>query len=154
MSDSGGITRCGQVATVLVFCLAIGACVGPALSSEDYRRKAVTSLEQVLATAAGVRIAVNAAVEDRSFPTATAVPMRTHEETASWVYTAFTTRQPPPGSDHVRETVEPVLSDAAALLAEIRIAANRSDTPRLRRLEGRLDDLTQRVERSLREVQP
>lgn len=153
MSDRAGPAACWRVAAVLVVCLVTAGCVGPALTDEDYRGKAVASLEQVQATLAGVTISVQAAVEGRSFATATAVTVRTHEETASWVHSAFTTRQPPPGSDDVREAVAPVLSDAATLLAELRIASNRSDTARLRQLEGQLDELTQRVERSLREVQ-
>ncbi len=153
MDDRAGPAANWRVATVLVACLVVPGCVGPALRDEDYRAKAVTSLEQVQATIAGVRIALDAAVEGRSFPTTTAVTVRTHEETALWVHTAFTSRQPPPGSDHVRETVAPVLSDTATLLADMRIAANRSDAPRLRRLEAQLDDLTERVERSLREIQ-
>ena len=130
------------------------ACVGPALTEESYRRKAVASLEQVDATVAGTRIALDAAVNGRSFSTATAVNVRQHEETVSWVHSAFSTRQPPPGADGIRDAVVPLLADAAALMAEIRIAANRSDVEQLGRRKTELTDLTERIDRALGEVRP
>ncbi len=140
------------VAVFVVFSLLTAACVGPALTHDAYRRKAVASLEQVHATIAGTSIALEAAVAGRSFSPATAVNVRQHEETVSWVHTAFATRQPPPGTGRIRAAVVPVLSDAAALLAEIRIAANRSDDAQLRRQRSQLDELSDRVDRALREV--
>lgn len=121
------------VISIMLVSLFTSACVGPALTEVSYRRKAVASLEQVDATIAGASIALEAAVDGRSFSTATAVNVRQHEETVSWVHSAFATRQPPPGTDGIRDAVVPVLADAAALMAEIRIAANRSDVEQLHR---------------------
>lgn len=128
------------------------ACVGPALRDDDYRRKAVASLEQVAATVAGVKIALDASIDDRSFPTATAVNVRRHEDTVAWAHTAFATRQPPPGTDRIRAAVVPVLAEASSIMADVRIAANRTDREELREQRRRLDELTRRVERVLGEV--
>lgn len=140
------------IAVVVVVSLLASACVGPALTEESYRRKAVASLEQLHATVAGASVALEAAVDGRSFSTATAVNVRQHEETVSWVQSAFVTRQPPPGADGIRAAVVPVLADAAALMAEIRIAANRSDVQQLRRQQTDLDELSERINRVLGEV--
>lgn len=142
------------ITSILVVSLFTTACVGPALTEESYRRKAVASLEQLHATVAGARIALEAAVGGRSFSTATAVNVRQHEETVSWVHSAFATRQPPPGADGIRDVVVPVLADAAALMTEIRIAANRSDIEQLRRRNTELADMAERIERALGEVRP
>lgn len=154
LSRSGGSRVALVVASILALSLLTGACVGPALTEESYRRKAVASLEQLDATVAGANIALEAAVGGRSFSTATAVNVRQHEETVSWVHSAFATRQPPPGADGIRDTVVPVLADAAALMAEIRIAANRSDVEQLRRRKNELTGLSERIDRALGEVRP
>lgn len=140
----------------MALCVALfgAGCVGPALDEGAYRDKAVASLERLHATIAGTRIALDAALGGRSFAPATAVTVRQHEETVSWVHTAFATRQPPPGTDAIREAVVPVLSDAASLFAEVRIAANRGDEDALRRQRSQLDELSRRIDRVLGEVRP
>lgn len=140
------------VRLVLVLALLASACVGPALRDDDYRRKAVASLEQVHATVAGVKVALDASIDDRAFATVTAVNVRRHEDTVSWAHTAFATRQPPPGTDRIRAVVVPVLAEASSVMADVRIAANRTDREELRKQRRRLDQLTAEVERVLHEV--
>ena len=154
MDRAGRCTPGRPVATLVLLALLATACVGPALRDGDYQRKAVASLEQLEATIAGTRVALDAALDDRSFATSTVVTLRHHEETVDWTHTAFATRQPPPGTDGIRAAVVPLLADAAAVMADIRIAANRTDTPALRQQQRRLDELVARVERALREVRP
>lgn len=138
--------------TLVVFALVLSACVGPALTEQDYRRKAIASLERVDSAAAATSIALDVAVQGRSFAASTAVTVRGHEETVSWTHSAFATRQPPPGTDRIRAATEPVLAEAAALMAEIRIAANRSDAQRLSHLRDRLDELDVRVQEALEQA--
>lgn len=112
------------------------------------------SLEQVRSSLAGVRVALEVAVEGRSFAPATAVNVRQHEETVSWAHSAFATRQPPPGTSEIRSTAEPVLAEAAAFMAEVRIAANRADRARLREQLSEIDDLIRKVEVTVSDVRP
>lgn len=140
----------------MLLCISLfgSACVGPALTEGTYQDKAVASLERLHATIAGTRIALDAALAGKSFAPATAATVRQHEETVSWVHSAFATRQPPPGTDPIRKAVVPVLSDAAALFADLRIAANRVDDEALRRHRSQLDELSERIDHALREVRP
>lgn len=140
------------VRLAVVVSLIATSCVGPALRDDDYRRKAVASLEQVTSTIAGVKVALDAALDDRAFAAATAVNVRRHEDTVSWAHTAFATRQPPPGTDDIRAAVVPVLAEASSIMADVRIAANRTDREDLREQRRRLDELTGRIERVLDEV--
>lgn len=140
------------VRLAVVVSLVATACVGPALRDADYQRKAVASLEQVTSTVAGVKVALDASLEDRAFAAATAVNVRRHEDTVSWTHTAFASRQPPPGTDHIRAVVVPVLAEASSIMADVRIAANRTDREELEKQRRRLDELTGRIERVLGEV--
>ncbi|MBW3618837.1 MAG: hypothetical protein KY461_01215 [Actinobacteria bacterium] len=152
MTRSGRRTPGRPAVLLVLLTLLATACVGPALRDDDYRRKAVASLEQLEATIAGTEVALDAAIAGRSFATSTAVTLRQHEETVSWTHTAFASRQPPPGTDAIRAAVVPLLAEASAVMGDIRIAANRTDVRRLAELRGRLGELGGRVEGSLREV--
>jgi outer membrane murein-binding lipoprotein Lpp len=133
--------------------LVLGGCVGPARTSDDYTRKASTSVHDVRSAVETARLGVDAAAGDRASGPYLSVLLSGAEEQASSVQSTFDSIQPPnQAADRVRDDVDGLLGQAVSVLGDVRIAARRGDTagitgqgPALADLSRRLGELEDRL---------
>ena len=131
----------------LALALLLGACVGPARTSDAYAGKASTSLQDSRSAVETARLAVDAAEGDRATGPYLSVLLADAEEQAASVQTTFASIQPPnEESDRLREEVDALLGEATSLLADLRIAARRGDTAGLVEKRAELENLSRRIE--------
>jgi hypothetical protein len=133
--------------------LVLGGCVGPARTSDDYVRKASTSVHDVHSAVETARLGVDGVARDRTTGPYASVLLGQAEEQASSVQSTFDSVQPPNrDSDRLRDEVDGVLTDAVSVLGDVRIAARRGDNagiaaqgPALADISKRLSDLEDRL---------
>lgn len=124
----------------------LGGCVGPARTSDDYTRKASTSLHDTRSAVETARLGVDAAAGDRATGPYLSVLFADAEEQASSVQSTFDSIQPPDrDADRLRDDVDDLLSEAVSALSDLRIAARRGDTPALTAQGPALEDLSRRL---------
>lgn len=143
------------VRTLVAVALAavLGACVGPARTSDAYTGKASTSLHDTRSAVETARLAVDAAAGDRATGPYLSVLLSEAEKQASSVQSTFDSIQPPDArSDRLRDDVDALLTEAVSDLGDLRIAARRGDTggvtekgPQLEELSRRLAELEERL---------
>ncbi len=122
------------------------ACVGPARTSDDYTRKASTSLHDTRSAVETARLAVDAAAGGRASGPYLSVLLSDAEEQASSVQSTFASIQPPNReSDQLRDDVGSLLSEAVSVLSDLRIAARRGDTAGITGKGPALDDISRRI---------
>jgi hypothetical protein len=121
-------------------------CVGPARTSDDYTRKASTSLHDTRSAVETARLGVDAASGGRATGPYLSVLLGDAEEQASAVQSTFASIQPPNrDADRLRDDVDKLLSEAVSVLADLRIAARRGDTAGITDKGPALDDLNKRL---------
>lgn len=134
------------VAAVLV----VASCAGPSRTDEDYANKAAQTAQAMASLLETASLAADASAGGDLFPTFTSVLMSEMEDDASGVSTAFLTRQPPgEKADRIRADLAPLLEDAEAVLADLRIAAFRNQPDELARIAHEIEpvlDGLQRIE--------
>jgi len=124
----------------------LGGCVGPARTSDDYARKASTSIHDCRSAVETARLAVDAATGGRATTAYLSVLLGQAEEEAASIQSTFESIQPPnAAADRLREDVDALLSDAVSLLADLRIAARREDTDDLTSRGPELKDVSDRL---------
>jgi hypothetical protein len=132
--------------TALAVAVLCTACVGPARTSNDYTRKASTSLHDTRSAVETARLGVDAASAGRATGPYLSVLLADAEEQASAVQSTFASIQPPNrDSDRLRDDVDKLLSEAVSVLADLRIAARRGDTAGITDKGPALDDLNERL---------
>jgi hypothetical protein len=133
--------------------LVLGGCVGPARTTDDYTRKASTSVHDVHSAVETARLGVDAVAHDRTTGPYASVLLGQAEEQASSVQTTFDSVQPPnERADRLRDEVDVLLTQAVSVLGDVRIAARRGDNagvtgqgPALVDISKRLSDLEDRL---------
>ena len=133
--------------------LVLGGCVGPARTTDDYTRKASTSVEDVHSAVETARLGVDAVARDRTTGPYASVLLGQAEKQASSVQSTFDSVQPPNhDADRLRDEVDSVLTEAVSVLGDVRIAARRGDNdgitaqgPALADISKRLSDLEDRL---------
>jgi len=130
----------------LVLLAALSGCIGPARTTDDYRRKASTSLQDTGSAVESARLAVDAAARDRATGPYLAVLLGKAEEQATSVQSTFDSVQPPDhGADRLRHEVDGLLGEAVSVLADLRIAARRDDSDAIIGNGAPLEDLSGRL---------
>lgn len=125
---------------------ALGACVGPARTSQSYTKKASHSVQDTRSAVETARLAVDAADGDRATGPYLSVLLGQAEEEASSVQTTFDSVQPPnEASDRLRDDVDGLLGEAVSDLGDLRIAARRGDTGGIAEKRAALADLSRRL---------
>lgn len=112
--------------------LALAGCAGPSRSYDDYTHKAANTAEAAGSEVQTARLAVDAAVRHRAFGPYLSVLLGRTETELDSIQSTFGSVQPPDQrSDALRSKLGDLLSQAADVLADLRIAVRR----------GRLDQL-------------
>ncbi len=124
--------------------IAAAACAGPSRSDDDYTNKAAQTAQAMGSLLETARLGADAVEKDRTIAPFTSVLMREMEGDASGVQSAFLTRQPPSATAvELRARVAPILNDATSVLADLRIAAYRTDVDALSRAAERIPAITE-----------
>ncbi|HEX8805031.1 MAG TPA: hypothetical protein VF743_12585 [Acidimicrobiales bacterium] len=152
--NARGIGRGARgLAVGLVAAAAVGAVagcvqpVGPARTAEDYELKAADTAETVVSAVRTAEIGADVAHRDRAFPPYVAVVLGEAESDAAAALDTFESVQPPgPSSDHLRAELADLVDPAVDALADLRIAARRSDGDALAAAARGLEDLARPLE--------
>jgi hypothetical protein len=119
------------------------ACVGPALTEDAYRDKAVESARAMISALETGRLAAVQASDHRLWPTTIAVILTDAEGDAASIEGQFASIQPPDrGADDARNRLTPLLERAADHLSGLRVWARRGDLERLSELARTLIPVT------------
>jgi hypothetical protein len=126
--------------------LVLGGCVGPARTTDDYTRKASTSVHDVHSAVETARLGIDAVAGDRTTGPYASVLLGQAEEEASSVQSSFDSVQPPNrDSDRLRDEVDDLLTQAVSVLGDVRIAARRGDNAGVTAQAAALADISQRL---------
>jgi hypothetical protein len=116
------------VAPLAALILAATACTGPARTTSAYQAKSVDTADEVVSASRTVLLVARLGDEERSFATTIAVTVTDAESDADTARDAFTSIQPPDAeSDQLRAALLPTVEQACDVIAEVRIAARRSE---------------------------
>jgi hypothetical protein len=108
--------------------VAVAGCVGPARTYDDYRLKAVSTVETTRSAIGTAHLAIDVARRGRTFTPYATVVVSEAEDDASSAQATFDSVQPPDArSDQLRDEVDQLVSDATDELAALRIAGRRGD---------------------------
>jgi hypothetical protein len=126
----------------MVLC-AVMSCAGPTLDSEDMRSQASRSAGSAVSALQTMRLAVQAQLDGKTWWRFTDVTVTDVESTLTTIQSTLSSRQPPTiGSARVAKEVVTVLSSAADLAREVRIATRDHDDARLRQLLDQLQPIS------------
>ena len=132
----------------LVALAVLPACVGPALWYDAYEGKAGGTAAQMQSTVETARFVALAAGRGKALSAYVGVALTDAEQDASAIQGAFDSIQPPnPNADRLRDELDPLLSKAASVISEMRIAARRDRLPDLQRMAQPLQALSDQLER-------
>jgi hypothetical protein len=142
----------GVVALVVLLALGVTGCVSPARTNDQYREKALVSIESAISEVETGALVVRQRLDERVFTTYADEVVTASETAAGAISDAFGSVQPPdPAGDELRDEVTALLSDAEDALGHARIAVRRSDVAGLRtaltELESVSSDLSAAEER-------
>jgi hypothetical protein len=123
------------------------ACVSPARTDGDYALKAANTAEAVASAVGTAVVAVRLSDEGRVPARYLRVVLREAEEDASSAQSQFDAIQPPsPAADDLRARLDALLDQGTSTLADLRIAARRSELSRLAAIAATLPRLAERLE--------
>jgi hypothetical protein len=129
-----GRTARAAVATLAGLGLAgLTGCVAPASSTSDYLGKAGHTAADALSQLETARLAVETADRGNMLHTTLKVVLSQAEDSFSSIQATFDSIQPPDSADadKARSRLDQILSTGADGMAQMRIAARRSDTVQL-----------------------
>jgi len=121
-------------AIIAVVCaLSLTGCVGPAKTTHTYESKAVRTANDSLSALQTALLSVHAAVRGRMMQTYLETVLSESEDAFSSIQSTFDSIQPPntARADHLRDSLDKLLSDGSDGIAQLRILARRQDTKRL-----------------------
>jgi hypothetical protein len=132
----------------LVALAVLPACVGPALWYAAYEGKAGATAAQMQSAVETARFVALVAGRGKVLSAYVGVALTDAEGDASAIQGAFDSIQPPsPKADRLRDQLDPLLSKAASVISEMRIAARRDRLPDLQRMAQPLQALSDQLER-------
>ena len=138
---------------VTVAALAFGAAgcvktISPARNFDAYEHKAKDTAESALSAVETARLGARVGSDGDAFGPYVSVLMSNAEEDASKAHATFDSVQPPDDhSDRLRRRLGVLLTEADDHLANLRIAARRSELDRLARLAEPLGPLARKLDR-------
>lgn len=132
---------------LLPLALLLSGCVPASPDVDTYRDKAAVTLGSAISDVRTVSRTVETMYDGRMLgPTAT-TQLRYSEDALDTATGAFTEVNPPPSQDRLHARMSTLLGDAGDLLAQSRIALERSGTERYPDLVRQLEDLATRLEK-------
>jgi hypothetical protein len=134
--------------TLVATLLAGTACVGPAPTTSVYQGKAGHTAEDALSQLETARLAVETAHRGNMLHASLEVVLTEAEDAYSSIQATFDSIQPPDSAaaDGVRDKLDKILSDGADGLAQLRIAARRSDTAELDSTSAELGTVSRQLQ--------
>jgi hypothetical protein len=134
-------------ALAVIWVIAATACTGPALTTAAYESKAANTADELVSASRTVLLAAQVGDQGRSFPQTIAVTIANAETDAETARDAFASIQPPDvASDEIRAKLLPIVAHACDVIAEVRIAARRTEVGRLQQIAAPLDGLANDLE--------
>jgi hypothetical protein len=133
--------RTRRAGAILLAGIALAAgCVGPARTYDDYRLKALSTVETARSAVGTAQLAVRVADEQRAFTPYVVVLVSEAEEEAGSAQQTFDSIQPPnQEADSLRRDVGDLLAATTDVLATLRIEARRGHLDELPRHASELD---------------
>jgi hypothetical protein len=139
---------------VILSALLLSGCVAPARGSDDYRNKALGSVQAAGSEVGTVRITVQAFIDGRTTQPYADEVVSAAEDALGSVTSSFGAVQPPdPTVDQVQGQVSRLLGAASGAVTDARIALRRSDGAALRTAELRLTSVGRRLDREAGRLQ-
>jgi hypothetical protein len=133
-------------AAAIVLAVLATACTGPAPTTSTYENKAVQTADEVVSASRSVLLAAKTGDAGRSFATTIAVAIADAEDGADTARDAFASIQPPDmASDQLRASLLPTVQRACDVIADVRIAARRSESD-LTQVAAPLVDIANQLE--------
>jgi hypothetical protein len=118
----------------------MGACVAPARTPRPYEADAVTTAEETRSAVQTALVASQSAGNGNAPSNYLSALLGDTEDTAAAVQSSFDSEQPPtPGADRLRNQLDSMLQDAAAVLVALRIHARRGEIARLPHIAAPLE---------------
>jgi hypothetical protein len=134
-------------ALVLLSTLALSGCVGPARTTDTYRKKAVTAAQAGQSDVETALLSVDAGVHGRLPQAYLEVVLSHSEEAFTSVQSQFDSIQPPDTAtaDQLRNSLDSLLSTGADGLAQLRILVRRGDTDQLKTEAAKLEPTARKL---------
>jgi hypothetical protein len=132
---------------VLLSMLALCGCVGPARTTDTYRKKAVTAARAGESDVETALLGVDAGVRGRLPHAYLEVVLSHSEEAFSSVQSQFDSIQPPDTAtaDQLRNSLDSLLSTGGDGLAQLRILVRRGDTQQLKTEAAKLEPTARKL---------
>ena len=147
----GRNVRWWPLVVVAALAVGVGGCVrtiSPARNYDAYEHKAKDTAESALSAVQTARLGARVGTDGDAFGPYVSVLFSEAEEGASKAHATFDSVQPPDAhSDRLRRQLGVLLTEADDHLANLRIAARRSELDRLSRLAEPLGPLAQKLDR-------
>jgi len=137
---------------VVVLMTALTACAPQTPDHESWTDSALQALEDSASEVATAELLLRQAEDDRVTRAFEKVVALDADEAAGTIAESFGAKQPPRQDDEEYRTVTTALSDAADLLADVRIAVERGDTSEYADLLEQLEKVADDLDRTRREV--
>jgi hypothetical protein len=117
----------------LVAVFAVSGCVGPARTTQTYESKAVRTANDSLSALETALLSVQTSLRGRMMQAYLETVLSNAEDSISSIQSTFDSIQPPDTdtADRLRDSLDTLLSDGAAGMAQLRILARRQDTMNL-----------------------
>jgi uncharacterized lipoprotein YmbA len=128
------MNRAAAPVAALLAVLALSGCVGPARTTHTYREKAVMAAQAGQSDVETALLSVDVGLGGRLPHAYLETVLSQSEDAFTSVQSQFDSIQPPDTAtaDHLRESLDSLLSSGADGLAQLRILARRGDTEQLK----------------------
>jgi len=136
-----------RIAALLAAALLLSGCVPASPDADTYRDKAALTLGSAVSETRTVSRLLETSRDGRMLRPTAKAQLRHSEDALDTATGAFTELNPPPTQDSLNRRASSLLDDAGDLVAEARIALERSRTGRYPRLVRELENLAARMER-------
>jgi len=120
-------------AALLLVAVSGTGCVSPSRTDDDYQHKAANTAETVASSLQSARLAVQAALDGKTFGPYLSRILADVEEDADGAQTAFDAVQPPSErADAIHDRLAELVDESLDTLRALRVTARRGDLDRLR----------------------
>jgi hypothetical protein len=134
-----------RIVLALVASLVLAGCVTPATGPDSYQAKALESVSAAISEVASARQVVDLLLRDRILRPYADEALSANEDALGSINDTFLAVQPPSDDAGVDASVSQLLGRAEEVVRDSRIAARRSDTAGLQRLDVALGELSSQL---------
>jgi hypothetical protein len=134
-----------RIVLALIASVVLTGCVTPTTGPDSYRAKAHESVSAAISEVASARRVVDLLLHDRLLRPYADEVLSANEDALGSINDTFLAVQPPSDDPGVDATVPELLGQAEDVVRDSRIAARRSDTAGLQRLDVALGELSSQL---------